>query len=551
MYNKFKNTTNMNRIKQILSLAIGLSLLVSCVDLDTAPQGGTVTSEQKQMVAEMNPAAVEAELAGLSTSMFGANTTYAGGGRADDFGFPACALSWDMQSADMVAPDDGYNWFSVACSYENRTYTYANTRLQWDPFYKNIYIANGIIGTIPSDTEAEAARAYRGIALAFRAWDYMNLVQNFQFKYKGHEDAPSIPLVTDETTAEQAGANPRAPVRDVYELIMRDLDEAVTLLENYDRGNDKTMPDKSVALGLRARANLLMENWAAAAADAAAARQGYGLLSMADVNKPGFNKAATPSWMWALIIGPDQTNGDLASWPSQLSSLTGYGYTTAVAVWRDINVLLFTKIPASDVRKNWWVDENGFSGMPSYPAGYAASAGFNAYTNIKFGNYSLDWGIDDTNAGDWCLMRAEELLLIEAEAKAMAGDLAGAKSLLEGWVKANRNPDYQSYASSAQEFQNEVWFQRRVELWGEGFGFFDLQRLDKHMVRFNTRIPETNHPDNFRFNLAKDNMVRLLTIPQREINANNGIDESDNNPGQSLIPIGMGAGAGLLDGVTD
>jgi len=43
----------------------------------------------------------------------------------------------------------------------------------------------------------------------------------------------------------------------------------------------------------------------------------------------------------------------------------------------------------------------------------------------------------------------------------------------------------------------------------------------------------------------------LLTIPQREINANNGIDESDNNPGQSLIPIGMGAGAGLLDGVTD
>ena len=62
-----------------------------------------------------------------ATSMFGANTTYAGGGRADDFGFPACALSWDMQSADMVAPDDGYNWFSVACSYENRTYTYANT----------------------------------------------------------------------------------------------------------------------------------------------------------------------------------------------------------------------------------------------------------------------------------------------------------------------------------------------------------------------------------------------------------------------------------------
>ena len=541
----------MNRIKQIFSLAIGLSLLVSCVDLDTAPQGGTVTSEQKQMVAEMNPAAIEAELAGLSTSMFGSNNVYAGGGRADDFGFPACALSWDCQSADMASPDDGYNWFSVACSYENRTYTYANTRLQWDPFYKNIYIANNIIKTIPADVEGETTKAYRGIALAFRAWDYMNLVQNFQFKYKGHESDPSVPLVTEETTAEQAAANPRAAVSDVYDLIMSDLNESVALLETYDRGSDKTMPDKSVVLGLRARANLLMENWSAAAADAAAARQGYGLLSKDGASKPGFNDADDSNWMWALIIGPDQTNGDLASWPSQLSSLTGYGYTTAVAVWRTINVLLYSKIPAADVRKTWWVDENLHSDMPSYPAGYGNDWGFNPYTNIKFANYSNDWGIDDTNGGDWCIMRAEEMLLIEAEAKAMSGDLAGAKSLLQDWVTTYRNPEYQSYASTAAEFQNEVWFQRRVELWGEGFGFFDLQRLNKHMVRFNTRIPDTNHDDNFRFNLANDHMVRLLTIPQREINANNGIDESDNNPGQSLIPIGMGAGAGLLDGVTD
>ncbi len=94
-----------------------------------------------------------------------------------------------------------------------------------------------------------------------------------------------------------------------------------------------------------------------------------------------------------------------------------------------------------------------------------ATTGTNPYTNIKFANYSNDWGIDDTNAGDWCIMRAEEMLLIEAEAKAMAGDLAGAKALLVDWVKTYRNANYQSYASTAAEFQNEVWFQRRVELW--------------------------------------------------------------------------------------
>ncbi len=550
MYNISKYLKKMNRIKQILFFAIGLSLLASCVDLDTYPQGGTVTSEQKTVVSTMNPSAVAAEVAGLSRSMFGSNNVFTSD-RADDFGFPSVCLSWDNQSGDMVSPDDGYNWFAVASSYENRTYTYANNRLQWDPFYKNIYIANGIIGTIPADVQNPTSKGYRATALAFRAWAYLNLVQNYQFKYKGNENAPCVPLVTHETTAEEAGANPRATVQAIYDLIMGDLNEAVLLFEGYSRGSNKGMVDKSVALGLRARAHLLMENFNLAAADAAAARAGYGFLSMADANKPGFNKATASNWMWALIIGPDITNGALASWPSQLSSLTGYGYTTAVAVWRDINVLLYSKIPSTDIRKNWWVDENKNSNITGYPAGYGTTKGFNKYTNIKFANYNNDWGVDDSNAGDWCIMRSEEMLFIEAEAKARGGDLPGGKILLENWVKTYRNPSYTSNAANLNEFINEVWFQRRVELWGEGFAFYDLQRLDKNMVRFNARITATNHPDNFRFNLANNHLVRLLTLPQREINANNGISEADNNPGQSLIPIGMGAGAGLLDGVTD
>lgn len=542
------NYKNMNRIKQIFYITAGLIFAVSCVNLDTAPEGGTVTSQQKTKVAEMNPAAVEAEIAGLTSSLVGNNVVFTSD-RADDFGFPSVCLSWDSQSADMVSPDDGYNWFSVACSYENRTYTYANNREQWDPFYKNIYIANNLIAAIPADVEGETQKAYRGIALVHRAWAYLNLVQNYQFKYKGHENDPSVPIVTEETTSEQAGANPRATVSAVYERIMEDLNEAITLLENYNRGNNKSRPNKSVALGLRARVNLLMEEWNAAAADAEAARAGYTFLSMANANKPGFNDADAPNWMWALIIGPDNVPDQYATWPSQICSLTGSGYCAEVAMWRSINVLLYSIIPSTDIRKNWWVDENLNS--PIIPAGFGSTAGFNKYTNVKFAAYDNGFGTDAINAGDWCVMRCEEMLFIEAEAKAMGGNLAGAKTLLENWVKTYRNPSYVSHAASAAEFRDEVWFQRRVELWGEGFAFFDLQRLDKNLVRFNSRIPLSNYPENFQFNLANNNPVRLLTLPQREINANNGISEEDNNPGQSLIPITPNAGAGLLDGVTN
>jgi len=270
---------------------------------------------------------------------------------------------------------------------------------------------------------------------------------------------------------------------------------------------------------------------------------------MTNANKPGFNDADASNWMWALIISPDNVPDQYATWPSQICSLTGSGYCAEVAMWRQINVLLYSIIPSTDIRKNWWVDENLNS--PIIPTGFGSQAGFKPYTNVKFAAYDNGFGTDAINAGDWCIMRSEEMLFIEAEAKAMGGNLPGAKTLLENWVKTYRDPSYVSHASSSAQFQDEVWFQRRVELWGEGHAFFDLQRLDKNMVRFNSRIPITNFPENFQFNLANNHMVRLLVIPQREINANNGISEDDNNPGQSLIPIAPNAGAGLLDGVTN
>ena len=60
---------------------------------------------------------------------------------------------------------------------------------------------------------------------------------------------------------------------------------------------------------------------------------------------------------------------------------------------------------------------------------------------------------------------------LQAEAMAMGGNLGGGKSLLENWVKTYRDPSYSCAATTPEAFQSEIWWQRRVELWGEGHAY--------------------------------------------------------------------------------
>ena len=169
------------------AVAVGSMALASCTDLDTIPQNGTFTEDQKQEVVEMLPERLAADV----TGMYAANLTQftifgSSQGRGDDFGYPAVALSNDLNGPDMVAPNNGYNWFSTCSEYSDRSDTYANPYMRWALFYNQIKMANDIINSIPSDTDDPVLIAYRGQAKAVRAFDYLNLAPYFQFKYKGN-----------------------------------------------------------------------------------------------------------------------------------------------------------------------------------------------------------------------------------------------------------------------------------------------------------------------------------------------------------------------------
>ena len=204
-----------------------------------------------------------------------------------------------------------------------------------------------------------------------------------------------------------------------------------------------------------------------------------------------------------------------------------YGYAS-VGAWRCINKELFASIPASDVRKGWWLDETGYSAnLNDEQADYAANeAGCPPYTQMKFGCYNNVTGTS-INANDIPLMRVEEMYLILAEAQAMAGDPATGAATLENFVKTYRDPQYTCAAKEGQTLtaelvQDKVWFQRRIELWGEGFSYGDIMRLKKGVDRRGAGFAE-----HLVFNIPAGDKILIYPIPQSEMERNPLIGENN------------------------
>lgn len=529
-----------------------------CAGLDTESEGRYVTEGQ---ITETNAAIStrsESALVGMYNYLGKSYAARPNSTRADDGGYPTICIQQDSNGADMVCDNSGYNWFSAAADLTDRNYTYASCFERYAVFYNQIKYANDLIATIDPATTDKASLQVLGQAKAVRAFDYLSLVPYYQFNYQISADKPCVPIVTEATT--DFGHNPRATVKEVYEQIMNDLNSAIELLADFDRNGDNTRVNKNVAYGLRARANLYMGKYAEAAADAEKALEGYTPYTREEVSAPSFYNRADHNWIWAIDIDKNTVKAYPTS-DSQLGSFSSHGYTAGTGVYKRINTLLYNKIPASDVRKGWWVDEKLHSdnlkdavwvntttneritgdAIATYT--FSEKVKFLPYTNVKFGMYS---GIgSSTNDSDWPLMRAEEMILIKAEGLAMSGKIAEGKAVLEDFVKTYRDPEYSCKAASAEEMQNEVWFQRRVELWGEGFSMSDIMRLNKPIVRFHGTNTE-NWPDAFCFNVAAGDAWLLLRIPQNEINANSSIVQNEGGK----APTSM-QNPNLTDGVTD
>lgn len=512
-----------------ISAIMGSMALVGCNDLDTQPEDNYVTTDEKANAIANKPSLASAGVVGISSSYSQYQKVYA---NHLDFGWPAVMMLLDNIGPDMVSRNIGYNWFAASGSYNYGTNNNYMNNMSWYHSYKVIKAANDVVANIDPETTDPQLQLYASQGYANRAFMYFQLVQLFQSTYKGSESLPCVPIITDVNANDAAAGIPRATVQEVYDQILSDIDKAIKFLTDCklsvskiaDSGT-KRFVSLGAAYAIRARVNLVMNNWQAAADDAKMAIQTSGATpySIAEASRPAFWNSDDHNWLWAIYVQDVDrvvTSG-IVNFPSHMGSFNDNGYW-AVGAFRMINKKLYATISDTDCRKGWWLDEDGTSpnltaAQQEFLDGYEPEA----YTQVKFGAYQ-DMTGTTTNANDIPLIRVEEMYLIQAEATAMAGNAAGGKQILEDFVKTYRDPEYTCSATTAEGVQDAVWQQRRIELWGEGFCYFDLLRLHKGLDRRGAGYEAT-----WVYNVPAP--LKPFLVPSNEIEANPAITTNNDS----------------------
>jgi len=103
--------------------------------------------------------------------------------------------------------------------------------------------------------------------------------------------------------------------------------------------------------------------------------------------------------------------------------------------------------------------------------------------------YIVDYPINTSSSysgaiitADLAFVRLPEMYLIMAEGYARGTQESDARNALYVVAK-DMDPMYTLSTNSGESLINEIMFQRRVELWGEGFRLLDLKRLNLQLDR--------------------------------------------------------------------
>ena len=490
------------KFKAIILLSVFFTL-VGCSDdfLDTQP-ADTISSTQ----LASNPAALGAILNGVYANL----RTFGIGGQTQhiDYGHRGVLAGLDMMGGDMSM--SAFHWYAFWNNYDGREQTSTRTRIIWNTYYTQVAEVNSIINAISSDTDDASGKAFRGQALALRGFFTFNAARIYAHTYIGHEGDLCIPLPTGESF----DGKPRSTVLDVYSQIVADLEEAVVLLEGYSR-TTKQEVDLAVAQAFLASVYLEMGNWTAAASMANAARSTYGVMS-ADEYMSGFADINGSEVMWGADIDAESST-IFASFFSHFDN-TNNGYAGALAVHKVIDASLYDQMSNTDVRKALFLDRFGTVNQMADPTGSIGELELTPYSNIKFRDATFF-------EGDYIYFRSAEVYLIEAEALARMGDANAAQVLFD--LVGTRDTGYSLSTATGDALVEEIYLQRRVELWGEGRSWFDLKRLKKPLMR---DYEGSNHASFGLFNFEPEANEFRFQIPEDEINANDAISADEQNP---------------------
>ncbi|MBK1894163.1 RagB/SusD family nutrient uptake outer membrane protein [Chryseobacterium paridis] len=497
-----KNIIKQNKKLALLLSAVTILSLSSCKTdyLETDPT--TAVSESAAYASAANLMAI---VNGMHRDMYSRQNN--NNNSQGQNGQGGIMIMMDAVGEDLVFPSTGNNWYVSVVRWQDQVNVSSDYSFYPYQFYyalirnANLVIANGPKVPVLSSSDETTIKLAIGEAHAFRAFCYYMLVQIYGKRYVPNtvNSQLGIPLRLVADEAPMA----RNTVEEIYAQINTDLNEALTRLSGSPRAN-KSHFNQNVVLGLRARVALTQGNYSVAAASAKLARSGFPLMNNATYTSGFNNLESNGEWMWGSTIVSDQGDS-FSNFGAYMSR--NFNSTNIRQAPKAMSSKLFGMFPKTDIRRKV-VDSTGKHVDLNLPSTYSKFP----YTSQKF----LSFSASDSRV-DVPYMRAAEMYLIEAEALARLNKETESKVVFNEFEK-NRDEPYLGAVTTGAAYINEILNSRRIELWGEGFRFLDLKRLNQGLDR--TGANHSSVVVNNLFTVPNTDKRWEFVIPLKEINAN-------------------------------
>lgn len=519
--------TNISKLIAGVCLFSSLGLTTGCIE-ETIPT--SVATEDQVTSSDMAAAAMLWAMPASLNVVGVVSSSYHW-----DWGYGSIMHVRDVMTGDMPVVSSGYNWYTNWEVAEAQGESYVYPQFIWNYYWQAVLTTNKLIAAIDAESASSAQLGYLAAAHAFRAFFYMDLARMYEFLPSdkiptGVNDAGNdvsgltVPIVRETITEEEARNNPRVSREVMAEFILSDLDFAEQNIDKLEESS-KTLPHLDVVYGLKARLYMWLEDYPKAKEYARKAINATGVSPMTETQclstSKGFNDISC--WMWGsqMVSEDDVVKTGILNWASWMSNETSFGYS-GQEPYLMISKSMYDRLSNTDFRKKMWKAPEG--SMLDGQTDYLTSAAFgnfgdrlSDYASVKF--RPAEGNCDDYTTGAataYPLMRVEEMYFIEAEAAAHSNAEEG-KTLLTNFMLSYRDGQYSTTASGVDKVVDEIIFQKRVELWGEGLTFFDIKRLNMPVTR---GYPGTNYQDDARYNTTTRPAWMSICIVQTEKNNN-------------------------------
>ncbi len=359
----------------------------------------------------------------------------------------------------------------------------------WDIPYKQVFYANvvleGLAG-IPVDNVNRAQwRQEEGSALFIRAYAFYNVAQLFAPVYDSNRAAmdAGIPL---RLHSEIKTPSIRASVKETYEQIIADLQQASVLLPADVPAANRNRPSKPAALAMLARVYLSMGAYPLAGVYADSALRLYSTLM-------DYNLLNGQSYLPFTKLNTETLYQ--SHFLTYTQALAAIAYQGCV-----VDSVLYGSYATGDLRKGIFYLING-QGQPNMKGGYAGMI-------YPFSGLATD-----------------EVYLIRAECAARAGRTADALSdlntlLQNRWQQGVFTPVAVAASTAALD---TILVERRKELAFRGLRWTDLRRLNRE----GRTIPLTRQLNGIPYQLAPGSPRYTLPIPPDVLLFNPNMKQND------------------------